>query len=189
MTHLMASSASNLPPVFLDGQRVFLQGDPCPPVAKILEAGGKSSDHFEVVRVKGQSDSRVLPLRLWDTIDRSRESSEGVHLKCVPKPSGNVPLHERSAMLNRAPTFGADYDDGLPEWGFGKPGSVSNSAGSPGTQGTPGNVAGAKKYQQEMEDEGRGYGGPFKETGNIHKGPTGIGKADVDEVRRKSEGN
>ncbi|MEA3189863.1 MAG: hypothetical protein QOD77_445 [Thermoplasmata archaeon] len=182
MTPLMASNASNLPPVFLDGQRVFLQGDPCPPVAKILEAGGKSSDQVEVVRVKGQSDSRVLPLRLWDTIDRTRESSEGVHLKSVPKPSGNVPLHERSSMLMRAPTFGADYDDGLPEWGFGK-------TGFPGTQGTPGNVAGAKKYQQEMEDEGRGHGGPFKETGNIHKGPTGIGKADVDEVRRKSEGN
>lgn len=174
--------ASNLPPVFLDEQRVSLQGDPRPAVAKILEAVGKSPEEVEVVRVRAQGANHAHPLRLWDVIDRTREDGSGIHLKSVPRPSAGVPLHERSQLRTKAPTFGGDWDDGLPEWGMGR-------FAPAGSQGTPGNVAGAKRYQEEMEDEGRGYGGsPFKETGNIHKGPTGIGKAEVDEVRRKSEG-
>jgi hypothetical protein len=77
--------AANLAPVYLDNERVTLQGDPKPRVAKIVEAGGKKPDKVQVVRLKSQTDFEGRPVRLDEIIDRTVQSNNPVYLKCVDK--------------------------------------------------------------------------------------------------------
>ena len=70
---------ANLAPVYLDDTRVQLQGDPRPPVSKIVQAGGKGRD-VKVVRLASLEDDRGSPVGLDEVIDRTARA-EPVYLR------------------------------------------------------------------------------------------------------------
>ena len=99
--------AANLAPVYLDNERVTLQGDPKPKVAKIVEAGGRRPDKVQVVRLKSQTDFEGKPVRLEDVIDRTLQSNNPVYLKCVDKENPASAGTARGKQKEwRAPTSG-----------------------------------------------------------------------------------
>src|SRR5688572_5397401 len=76
--------AQTLAPIYLDNDRVRLQGDPRPTVSKILNAGGKKPDEFRVVRLKDKNEEAGETLAPQDVIDRT-SAGQDVYLKCITK--------------------------------------------------------------------------------------------------------
>ncbi|MFA5945005.1 MAG: hypothetical protein WC876_11140 [Candidatus Thermoplasmatota archaeon] len=81
--------AANLAPIFVNNERVTLQGEPRPAVAKIVAASGKSAEKVQVVRLKRQTDSNGRPMQLDDVIDRTQQADSPVYLKFL-EPEGAV---------------------------------------------------------------------------------------------------
>ncbi len=72
---------AQLAPVYLDDNRVTLQGDPKPKVSKILLAGGKEGTDFEVVRLRSQDDNEGTTVGADEVIDRTAQSDYPVYLR------------------------------------------------------------------------------------------------------------
>jgi hypothetical protein len=72
--------AQNLAPIYLDNDRVRLQGDPKPTVSKILQAAGKgTSKNVQVLRVDTKGSTEGEPCDWNEVIDRTSAGSEGVY--------------------------------------------------------------------------------------------------------------
>ena len=71
---------SELAPVYLDDNRVKLQGDPRPKVSAIVAAGGKQAS--QVVRLRSPNDESGEAVGLEAVIDRASEAGP-VYLRCV----------------------------------------------------------------------------------------------------------
>ncbi len=83
--------AANLAPVYVNDERVTLQGDPKPVVSKIVEASGKKPDNVHVVRLKNQADTDGKPIALGEFIDRNTTSNAPVYLKCFEGGTESAP--------------------------------------------------------------------------------------------------
>lgn len=71
---------TDLAPVYLDDNRVKLQGEPKPKVATIVAAGGKQAS--QVVRLRSPNDEQGEAVGLEAVIDRASEAGP-VYLRCV----------------------------------------------------------------------------------------------------------
>lgn len=74
--------AANLAPIYLNNDRVTLQGDPRPDVAKIVTSFGKRPDAVRVVRLQTATDSDGQPIAMSEVIDRSSDATTPVYLRC-----------------------------------------------------------------------------------------------------------
>jgi hypothetical protein len=83
--------AANLASVYVNNDRVTLQGDPRPNVAKIVTTLGKKPENVRVVRLERQSDGDGFPLASTEVIDRSANAQTPIYLKCFEEGDGNSP--------------------------------------------------------------------------------------------------
>ncbi len=164
--------ATNLAPVYVNDNRVTLQGDPKPQVSKIIEACGKQPNAVEIVRLTSRKDVQGKILKPEEFIDRAAAEGQPVYLKCVDR---NEPSSAASGSRNKSGkwTAGAQKqsqaDTEGPRTSFsGGSRSETSSLGSEREPGQP-----AKMYD------------PHKETGRA--GP-GHGKPDVDSTFGSTKG-
>ncbi len=75
---------TTLSTIYLDNQAISLMGDPFPPVAKILAAGGRAQAGVRVERIQSALALRGTPVRLEDIIDRTAEPTKAIYLTCRP---------------------------------------------------------------------------------------------------------
>ena len=105
---------SELAPVYLDDNRVKLQGDPRPKVSAIVAAGGKQAR--QVVRLRSPNDEQGETVGLEAVIDRSSEAGP-IYLRCV---EGG----ETQASFVNDETSGI----GQAQFGAGRPGMAGQGA-------------------------------------------------------------
>src|SRR5262245_51711954 len=79
--------AANLAPVYVNNDRVTLQGDPRPNVAKIVTTLGKKPENVRVVLLSAQGDRDGSPLSSNEVIDRSANAQTPIYLKCFEEGS------------------------------------------------------------------------------------------------------
>jgi hypothetical protein len=77
--------AANLAPIFLDNERVRLQGDPRPRLGKILAWGGRSPDEYYIVRLREPLDPQGRPIAADECIDRSFIVTQPIYLRSFKK--------------------------------------------------------------------------------------------------------
>jgi hypothetical protein len=131
--------ADNLAPVYLDDARVTLQGDPRPKVAKILQAGGKSSaEGVVVVRLREAAGADGQPIALDEVVDRE-EAATPVYLRVV-----NPARTEQMGPVRRSPPRGVPA-----------PGDITRGteAVSPGTSGEEAARVGRTESQRFAESQ------------------------------------
>ncbi len=83
--------AATLAPIYVNDERVALQGNPKPAVSAIVTAWGKRPQPVEVVRLRSRTDSQGQRLRSAEVIDRTA-TAEPVYLRCTEPgglPQGN----------------------------------------------------------------------------------------------------
>jgi hypothetical protein len=71
--------------VYLDNEPVTLMGDPRPPVSKIVVAGGLRPEAVHVLRGRSAHDAHGHPVALGEIIDRTKEPTTPIYLRCVAK--------------------------------------------------------------------------------------------------------
>lgn len=81
---------TELAPVYVDDERVRLQGDPRPSISKIVEAAGKRGGRVLHLRSQGEREGETMPPN--QVIDRSR-TKEPIYLRCVEDGSAQASLH------------------------------------------------------------------------------------------------
>jgi hypothetical protein len=75
--------AAQLAPVYVDNNRIVLQGDPKPNVAKIVTTAGKRPEKVKVLRLEAQTDTEGAPLQANDVIDRTMDVTQPIYLRFV----------------------------------------------------------------------------------------------------------
>lgn len=83
---------TTLSTIYLDNKPVGLMGDPFPPVAKVLAAGGRAPDGVRVERSLSAVASRGIPVRLDDILDRTADPTKAIYLTCRPAGAEAAPV-------------------------------------------------------------------------------------------------
>lgn len=94
----------DLAPIYLDDNRVKLQGDPKPRVAAIVKAGGKRG--VRVMRLRSPTDEEGEAIQLETVIDRASESGP-VYLRVVEGEAGASLAGDESSGVGGPQQFGA----------------------------------------------------------------------------------
>jgi hypothetical protein len=135
--------AAQLAPIYLDNNRVTLQGDPRPNVAKILSTAGKRPEKVRVVRLNRQNDTQGSALNPNDVIDRAANAATPVYLHCE---EGAAPMNE-------------PYGKSGSGMGSGKTGQASSTftAGQTGSQQGQQKIGQGKEEEEESDEPRAGH--------------------------------
>lgn len=97
--------------IYLDNSPVTLAGDEsAPPLSRIIQAGGKRPDSFDIRLLASRSDQQGRPVGLDEIIDRAAEPTRPIYLRAIPHDvkaiyttgTGARPPHEEAVF--RAPS-------------------------------------------------------------------------------------
>lgn len=126
--------AENLQPVYVNNERIRLEGDPKPNVAKVIECCGKQAARVEVFRLANRQDQYGQKLTVEDIIDRTIEA-DPVFLKLLEKESAKEapPTGPSAGRESPMRTAGMAPPQGAPPAGPQppQPGATPTPAGTP----------------------------------------------------------